>query len=317
MEVADSIADLESCNVYIVTVPTPINLHKQPNLNPLISASKSVGKILTHGDIVIFESTVFPGATEEICVPLLENVSGLKYNKEFYCGYSPERINPGDKQHTLTTIKKVTSGSNPEAALFVDQLYGSIITAGTYKATSIRVAEASKVIENTQRDVNIGLINELALIFNHLGIDTEEVLQAAETKWNFLSFRPGLVGGHCIGVDPYYLTHKAQAIGYHPEIILSGRRLNDNMGGHVALQLVKAMLDKGTTIKGSRVLVLGLTFKENCPDLRNSKVIDVINELETYGRCRLLRSLVTKKKRKPIILFHLSANLYRLLMTAS
>ena len=283
LEFADSIADLESCNVYIVTVPTPINLHKQPNLNPLISASKSVGKILTHGDIVIFESTVFPGATEEICVPLLENVSGLKYNKEFYCGYSPERINPGDKKHTLTSIKKVTSGSNPEAALFVDQLYGSIITAGTYKATSIRVAEASKVIENTQRDVNIGLINELALIFNHLGIDTEEVLQAAETKWNFLSFRPGLVGGHCIGVDPYYLTHKAQAIGYHPEIILSGRRLNDNMGEHVALQLVKAMLEKGTTIKGSRVLVLGLTFKENCPDLRNSKVIDVINELETYG----------------------------------
>ena len=213
LEFADSIADLESCNVYIVTVPTPINLHKQPNLNPLISASKSVGKILTHGDIVIFESTVFPGATEEICVPLLENLSGLKYNKEFYCGYSPERINPVDKKHTLTSIKKVTSGSNPEAALFVDQLYGTIITAGTYKATSIRVAEASKVIENTQRDVNIGLINELALIFNHLGIDTEEVLQAAETKWNFLSFRPGLVGGHCIGVDPYYLTHKARQSG--------------------------------------------------------------------------------------------------------
>ena len=283
LDFADSIEDLKSCNVYIVTVPTPINLHKQPDLNPLISASTSVGKILTQGDIVIFESTVFPGATEEICVPILENISGFEYNKEFYCGYSPERINPGDKKHTLISIKKVTSGSNPEAALFVDQLYGSIIPAGTHKATSIRVAEASKVIENTQRDVNIGLINELALIFNHLGIDTEEVLQAAETKWNFLSFRPGLVGGHCIGVDPYYLTHKAQAIGYHPEIILSGRRLNDNMGGYVALQLVKAMLEKGITIKGSRVLVLGLTFKENCPDLRNSKVIDVINELETYG----------------------------------
>lgn len=277
------IEDLQSCNVYIVTVPTPINLHKQPNLDPLLSASRNIGKVLKPGDTVIYESTVFPGATEEICVPVLEETSGLKFNKEFSCGYSPERINPGDKKHTLTSIKKVTSGSNLDAAIFIDRLYASIISAGTYMATSIKVAEASKVIENTQRDVNIALINELALIFNKLGIDTEEVLTAAETKWNFLPFRPGLVGGHCIGVDPYYLTHKAQEIGYHPEIILSGRRLNDSMGRYVTSQLIKCMLNSGIKVKGSRALVLGLTFKENCPDLRNSKVIDIINELESYG----------------------------------
>ncbi|MCE7648605.1 Vi polysaccharide biosynthesis UDP-N-acetylglucosamine C-6 dehydrogenase TviB [Vibrio fluvialis] len=278
-----SLDDLKTCNVFIVTVPTPINEHKQPDLTPLIKASETIGKVLKQGDIVVYESTVYPGATEEDCVPVLERVSGLTFNKDFFCGYSPERINPGDKEHRVTTILKVTSGSTPEVAETVDQLYRSIITAGTHKASSIKVAEAAKVIENTQRDVNIGLINELALIFNKLGIDTEEVLKAAGTKWNFLPFRPGLVGGHCIGVDPYYLTHKAQSVGYHPEIILAGRRLNDGMGAYVASQLVKAMLKKRIHVEGSRVLVLGLTFKENCPDLRNTKVVDIISELEDYG----------------------------------
>jgi UDP-N-acetyl-D-galactosamine dehydrogenase len=267
----------------IVTVPTPIDEYKRPDLTPLIRASESIGRVLKKGDVVVYESTVYPGCTEEICVPILERVSGLKFNLDFFAGYSPERINPGDKEHRLSTIRKVTSGSTPEAATFVDQLYGSIIRAGTHKANSIRVAEAAKVIENTQRDVNIALINELALIFKRLGIDTEEVLQAAGTKWNFLPFRPGLVGGHCIGVDPYYLTHKATEIGYHPEMILAGRRLNDNMGAHIASELVRLMTHKRIHISGSRVLVLGLTFKENCPDIRNSKVVDVIHELETYG----------------------------------
>ena len=280
---SSSLDDLKACNVFIVTVPTPINEHKQPDLTPLIKASEIIGKVLKQGDIVIYESTVYPGATEEDCVPVLERVSGLTFNKDFFCGYSPERINPGDKEHRVTTILKVTSGSTPEVAETVDQLYRSIITAGTHKASSIKVAEAAKVIENTQRDVNIGLINELALIFNKLGIDTEEVLKAAGTKWNFLPFRPGLVGGHCIGVDPYYLTHKAQSVGYHPEIILAGRRLNDGMGAYVASQLVKAMLKKRIHVEGSRVLVLGLTFKENCPDLRNTKVVDIIAELQDYG----------------------------------
>ncbi|AVQ87622.1 Vi polysaccharide biosynthesis UDP-N-acetylglucosamine C-6 dehydrogenase TviB [Plesiomonas shigelloides] len=280
---SSSLDDLKACNVFIVTVPTPINKHKQPDLTPLIKASETIGKVLKQGDIVIYESTVYPGATEEDCVPVLERVSGLTFNKDFFCGYSPERINPGDKEHRVTTILKVTSGSTPEVAETVDQLYRSIITAGTHKASSIKVAEAAKVIENTQRDVNIGLINELALIFNRLGIDTEEVLKAAGTKWNFLPFRPGLVGGHCIGVDPYYLTHKAQSVGYHPEIILAGRRLNDGMGAYVASQLVKVMLKKRIQVEGSRVLVLGLTFKENCPDLRNTKVVDIIDELQDYG----------------------------------
>lgn len=280
---SSSLDDLKACNVFIVTVPTPINEHKQPDLTPLTKASETIGKVLKQGDIVIYESTVYPGATEEDCVPVLERVSGLTFNKDFFCGYSPERINPGDKEHRVTTILKVTSGSTPEVAETVDQLYRSIITAGTHKASSIKVAEAAKVIENTQRDVNIGLINELALIFNKLGIDTEEVLKAAGTKWNFLPFRPGLVGGHCIGVDPYYLTHKAQSVGYHPEIILAGRRLNDGMGAYVASQLVKAMLKKRIHVEGSRVLVLGLTFKENCPDLRNTKVVDIIAELQDYG----------------------------------
>ena len=280
---SSSLDDLKACKVFIVTVPTPINEHKQPDLTPLIKASETIGKVLKQGDIVIYESTVYPGATEEGCVPVLERVSGLKYNQDFFCGYSPERINPGDKEHRVTTILKVTSGSTPEVAETVDKLYRSIITAGTHKASSIKVAEAAKVIENTQRDVNIGLINELALIFNKLGIDTEEVLKAAGTKWNFLPFRPGLVGGHCIGVDPYYLTHKAQSVGYHPEIILAGRRLNDGMGAYVASQLVKAMLKKRIHVEGARVLVMGLTFKENCPDLRNTKVVDVISELQDYG----------------------------------
>ena len=275
--------DLKSCNVFIVTVPTPINEHKQPDLTPLIKASETIGQVLKKGDVVIYESTVYPGATEEDCVPVLERVSGFIFNKDFFCGYSPERINPGDKEHRVTTILKVTSGSTPEMAEFVDQLYKSIIIAGTYKASSIKVAEAAKVIENTQRDVNIGLINELALIFNRLGIDTEEVLKAAGTKWNFLPFRPGLVGGHCIGVDPYYLTHKAQSVGYHPEIILAGRRLNDGMGAYVVNQLVKAMLKKRIHVEGARVLVMGLTFKENCPDLRNTKIVDIIHELKEFG----------------------------------
>lgn len=278
-----SLDDLKSCNVFIVTVPTPINEHKQPDLTPLIKASETIGKVLKRGDIVIYESTVYPGATEEDCVPVLERVSGLTFNKDFFCGYSPERINPGDKEHRVTNILKVTSGSTPEVAETVDRLYRSIITAGTHKASSIKVAEAAKVIENTQRDVNIGLINELALIFNKLGIDTEEVLKAAGTKWNFLPFRPGLVGGHCIGVDPYYLTHKAQSVGYHPEIILAGRRLNDGMGAYVASQLVKAMLKKRIHVQGSRVLVMGLTFKENCPDIRNTRVVDIVSELQDYG----------------------------------
>ena len=280
---SSSLDDLKACNVFIVTVPTPINEHKQPDLTPLIKASETIGKALKPGDIVIYESTVYPGATEEDCVPVLERVSGLTFNHDFFCGYSPERINPGDKEHRVTTILKVTSGSTPEVAETVDQLYRSIITAGTHKASSIKVAEAAKVIENTQRDVNIGLINELALIFNKLGIDTEEVLRAAGTKWNFLPFRPGLVGGHCIGVDPYYLTHKAQSVGYHPEIILAGRRLNDGMGAYVASQLVKAMLKERIHVEGARVLVMGLTFKENCPDLRNTKVVDIISELQDYG----------------------------------
>lgn len=279
----NQVGDLKACNIFIVTVPTPINKNKQPDLTPLIKASETIGKVLKKGDIVIYESTVYPGATEEDCVPVLERVSGLKFNQDFFAGYSPERINPGDKEHRVTTILKVTSGSTPEIAETVDQLYKSIITAGTHKASSIKVAEAAKVIENTQRDVNIGLINELALIFNKLGIDTEEVLKAAGTKWNFLPFRPGLVGGHCIGVDPYYLTHKAQSVGYHPEIILAGRRLNDGMGAYVVSQLVKAMLKKRIHVQDARVLVMGLTFKENCPDLRNTKVVDIVHELEGYG----------------------------------
>ena len=275
--------DLKNCTVFVVTVPTPIDEYKRPDLTPLIGASEIVATVLKKGDVVIYESTVYPGCTEEICVPILERGSGLKFNENFFVGYSPERINPGDKEHKLTTIRKVTSGSSPDAAKFVDKLYASIITAGTYRASSIRVAEAAKVIENTQRDVNIALINELALIFKRLGIDTEEVLRAAGTKWNFLPFRPGLVGGHCIGVDPYYLTHKAQEIGYHPEMILAGRRLNDNMGLYVAVDVVKLMTARRIHIKGARVLVLGLTFKENCPDIRNSKVVDLIRELEKYG----------------------------------
>jgi len=274
---------LKACNTYIVTVPTPIDAHKKPDLTPLIKASQTIGKVLKRGDIVIYESTVYPGATEEDCVPVLEQVSGLKFNVDFFAGYSPERINPGDKEHRVTTIKKVTSGSTPEVAELVDALYRQIITAGTHKASSIRVAEAAKVIENTQRDLNIALINELALIFNKMGIDTEAVLEAAGTKWNFLPFRPGLVGGHCIGVDPYYLTHKAESIGYHPEIILAGRRLNDSMGAYVVSQLIKGMLKRRIHVDGARVLVMGLTFKENCPDLRNTKVVDIVRELADYN----------------------------------
>jgi UDP-N-acetyl-D-galactosamine dehydrogenase len=275
--------DLCACNCYIVTVPTPIDEHKRPDLSPLIKASETVGKVLKKGDIVIYESTVYPGCTEEDCVPVLEKHSGLKFNQDFFCGYSPERINPGDKEHRVTTIKKVTSGSTPEIADLVDALYNEIITVGTHKADSIKVAEAAKVIENTQRDLNIALINELALIFNKMGIDTEAVLKAAGSKWNFLPFRPGLVGGHCIGVDPYYLTHKAQAIGYHPEIILAGRRLNDSMGAYVVAQLVKAMTKKRIQVEGAKVLVMGLTFKENCPDLRNIRVVDIVAELKDYN----------------------------------
>jgi len=278
-----SLDDLKSCNVFIVTVPTPIDEHKQPDLTPLIKASETIGLVLKKGDIVIYESTVYPGATEEDCVPVLEKISGLKFNVDFFAGYSPERINPGDKEHRVTTIKKVTSGSTPAVADLVDALYREIITAGTHKASCIKVAEAAKVIENTQRDLNIALINELAIIFNRMGIDTEAVLQAAGTKWNFLPFRPGLVGGHCIGVDPYYLTHKAQSIGYHPEIILAGRRLNDGMGAYVVSQLVKAMLKRRIHVDGARVLVMGLTFKENCPDLRNTRVVDIVSELAEYN----------------------------------
>src|SRR5450631_2154688 len=275
--------DLKSCNVFIVTVPTPIDRYKRPDLSPLLKASETVGRVLKKGDVVIYESTVYPGCTEEVCVPVLERYSSLRFNKDFYCGYSPERINPGDKQHRLATIKKVTSGSMPRIADLVNALYASIITAGTHQASSIKVAEAAKVIENTQRDVNIALINELALIFKRIGIDTEEVLRAAGTKWNFLPFRPGLVGGHCIGVDPYYLTHKADKLGYHPQVILAGRRINDGMGKYVAEQTVKQMIQAGSPVKGEHVTVLGLTFKENCPDIRNSRVIDVVHELESYG----------------------------------
>lgn len=274
--------DLRACGIFIVTVPTPIDTHKQPDLTPLIKASTTIGKVLKKGDIVIYESTVYPGATEEVCIPVLEQYSGLKFNIDFFAGYSPERINPGDKTHRVTTIKKVTSGSTPEVADLVDALYNEIVTAGTHKAPSIKVAEAAKVIENTQRDVNIALINELAVIFNKLDIDTEAVLQAAGTKWNFLPFRPGLVGGHCIGVDPYYLTHKAQSIGYHPEIILAGRRLNDSMGAYVVTQLVKTMTQRRIHVQGAKVLVMGLAFKENCPDLRNTRVVDIVNELTEY-----------------------------------
>jgi UDP-N-acetyl-D-galactosamine dehydrogenase len=281
-----NLEDLRACNCYIVTVPTPIDKHKQPDLTPLIKASESIGKVLKVGDLVIYESTVYPGATEEDCVPVLEKSSGLKFNKDFFAGYSPERINPGDKEHRVFSIKKVTSGSTSEIADLVDTLYNEIITAGTHKAPSIRVAEAAKVIENTQRDINIALINELALIFNRMDIDTEAVLQAAGSKWNFLAFRPGLVGGHCIGVDPYYLTHKAQSVGYHPEIILAGRRLNDSMGAYVANQLIKAMIKRHIQIEGARILVMGLTFKENCPDLRNTRVVDIVTELQDYN-CRV------------------------------
>lgn len=275
--------DIKACNIYIVTVPTPIDKHKKPNLTPLIKASETIGKVLKKDDIVIYESTVFPGATEERCVPILEEFSGMKFNEDFFCGYSPERINPGDKEHTVTNILKVTSGSTPEIGKKVDELYKSIITAGTHLAPSIKVAEAAKVIENTQRDLNIAFVNELSIIFNKLGIDTNAVLEAAGTKWNFLKFKPGLVGGHCIGVDPYYLTHKAEEIGYNPEIILAGRRLNDNMGVYVANQVIKLMIKKGQKIEGSKVLILGITFKENCPDVRNSRVIDVILELKDFG----------------------------------
>ena len=299
LTLSTNIKDISDCNIYIVTVPTPIDEHKNPDLTPLVKASETIGKVLKKDDIVIYESTVYPGATEEVCVPILEKVSGLKYissdnsqfstfnsqleTEGFYCGYSPERINPGDKEHTVTKILKVTSGSTPEIAKKIDELYASIIMAGTHLAPSIKVAEAAKVIENSQRDINIAFVNELALIFDKLGIDTASVLEAAGTKWNFLKFKPGLVGGHCIGVDPYYLAYKAKEIGYHPEIILAGRRTNDNMGIFVANKVVKLMIQKGHTIKGSRVLVLGITFKENCPDIRNSRVIDVVRELQEFG----------------------------------
>jgi len=283
MQFSNDLADIAACNIYIITVPTPIDKNKRPDLTPLIKASETVGKVLKAGDIVIYESTVYPGATEEDCVPVLEQYSNLKFNQDFYCGYSPERINPGDKVHTVTKIKKVTSGSTPEIAQKVDALYNSIITAGTHLASSIKVAEAAKVIENSQRDINIAFVNELAIIFNKMGINTQDVLNAAGSKWNFLPFRPGLVGGHCIGVDPYYLTHKAQEIGYNPEIILAGRRLNDGMGIYVANQVIKLMIKKGQKIEGSKVLVLGITFKENCPDIRNSRVIDVVHELQDFG----------------------------------
>ncbi|WP_205987518.1 MULTISPECIES: Vi polysaccharide biosynthesis UDP-N-acetylglucosamine C-6 dehydrogenase TviB [Pseudoalteromonas] len=278
-----NVDDLKMCNLYIVTVPTPIDKYKQPDLTPLIKASEMLGKVVDKGDIIVYESTVYPGATEEACLPVVEKVSGLKFNQDFFAGYSPERINPGDKEHRVINILKVTSGSTPEVAEFIDQLYKSIITAGTHKASSIKVAEAAKVIENTQRDVNIALINELSIIFNKLNIDTLEVLEAAGTKWNFLPFRPGLVGGHCIGVDPYYLTHKAQSVGYHPEMILAGRRLNDGMGKHVVSELVKKMLIRRIQVEGANVLVMGLTFKENCPDLRNTKVVDIVAELGEYN----------------------------------
>jgi UDP-N-acetyl-D-galactosamine dehydrogenase len=274
---------LVNCNTYIITVPTPVDEYKRPDFGPLIGASTTVGRLLKPGDVAVYESTVYPGATEEVCVPILERESGLRFNVDFFAGYSPERINPGDREHRLTTIRKITSGSTPQAAEFVDALYRSIITAGTHRASSIRVAEAAKVIENTQRDVNIALVNELALLFNRLGIDTEEVLLAAGTKWNFLPFRPGLVGGHCIGVDPYYLTHKAQEIGYHPEMILAGRRVNDGMGAYVVQRVVKLMNQRRIPVMDANVLVMGLTFKENCPDLRNTRVVDIVRELRDYN----------------------------------
>ena len=283
LKFSSNIDDLKLCDLFIVTVPTPINQFKAPDLAPLLKASEMIGKVMKKGAIVIYESTVYPGCTEEDCVPVLEKNSGLKFNDDFFCGYSPERINPGDKVNTLTTIKKVTSGSTPDVATFVDNLYASIITAGTYKAPSIKVAEASKAIENAQRDVNISFVNELALIFDRIGIDTNDVLDAAGTKWNFLKYKPGLVGGHCIGVDPYYLAHKAESLGYHPQVILSGRRVNDNMGMFIAGKVVKMMIQKGTNIKGAKALLLGVTFKENCPDIRNSKVVDIYNELIQFG----------------------------------
>lgn len=283
LEVTADVADLAACTVYIVTVPTPVDAMKRPDLGPLMAASELVGQVITKGDVVILESTVYPGATEEDCIPIVERVSGLRLNEDFFAGYSPERINPGDRAHRLADIKKVTSGSNPEAAGFVDALYGQIITAGTHLAPSIKVAEAAKVIENTQRDVNIALINELAMIFARMGIDTRDVLEAAGTKWNFQPFRPGLVGGHCIGVDPYYLTHKAQTLGYDPQMVLAGRRINDGMGAWMATSLVRAMIDREMQIKGARVLVLGLTFKEDVPDLRNTRVVDIVTELQNYG----------------------------------
>lgn len=279
-------ADLEQlrqCDTYIVTVPTPVDEYNRPDLTPLVKASETLARVIKKGDVVIYESTVYPGATEEDCIPVIEKISGLKFNQDFFAGYSPERINPGDKQHRFTTIKKVTSGSTPEIADFVDALYGSVVIAGTHKASSIKVAEAAKVIENTQRDVNIALINELSLIFNRMGIDTQEVLEAAGTKWNFLPFRPGLVGGHCIGVDPYYLTHKAQALGYHPEVILAGRRINDGMGAYVAEQVIKLMTRKRIHVVDANILVMGLTFKENCPDLRNTRVVDILREFKAYN----------------------------------
>jgi UDP-N-acetyl-D-galactosamine dehydrogenase len=278
-----NIEDLKQCNVYIVTVPTPIDIYKAPDLKPLLGVSKMLGKILKKNDLVIYESTVFPGCTEDECVPILEKFSGLEFNKDFYCGYSPERINPGDKVNTLTKIKKVTSGSTPEIADFVDDLYKSIITAGTFKAKSIKVAEASKAIENAQRDVNISFVNELALIFDKIGIDTNDVLEAASTKWNFLNYKPGLVGGHCIGVDPYYLAHKAESVGYYPQVILSGRRVNDNMGHFIANKIIKLLISKSQVIGNARAIILGFTFKENCPDIRNTKVIDIYNELKQFG----------------------------------
>ena len=280
---SSTLEDLKKCDIFIVTVPTPINQFKAPDLTPLLKASEMIGKVMKKGAVIIYESTVYPGCTEEDCVPVLEKFSGLKFNTDFYCGYSPERINPGDKVNTLTAIKKVTSGSTPEIATFVDDLYASIITAGTYKAPSIKVAEASKAIENAQRDVNISFVNELALIFDRIGIDTNDVLEAAGTKWNFLKYKPGLVGGHCIGVDPYYLAHKAESLGYHPQVILSGRRVNDTMGMFIAGKVVKMMIQKGTNIKWAKALLLGVTFKENCPDIRNSKVVDIYNELVQFG----------------------------------
>lgn len=283
MKFTNKLEEIQNCNVFIVTVPTPIDEHKRPDLTPLVKASETVGKVLKKNDIVIYESTVYPGCTEEDCVPVLEKVSGLKFNKDFFCGYSPERINPGDKDRTVTKILKVTSGSTPEIADKVNNLYASVITAGTFKASSIKVAEAAKVIENSQRDINIAFVNELSLIFNKMNLDTKEVLEAAGTKWNFLKFAPGLVGGHCIGVDPYYLTHKAESLGYHPQVILSGRRINDGMGAYVANQVVKLMIKKNHQIQDSKVLVLGLTFKENCPDIRNTRVVDIVAEMKEFG----------------------------------